>query len=78
MAALTLVQKHIWQRDMAELVDKLTSLLLLEQMSRQQITVLIKYGPGGRRAGCSAAIIELAQRVPATWRCTDDSGRKVA
>ena len=43
MAALTLVQKHIWQRDMAELVDKLTSLLLLEQMSRQQITVLIKY-----------------------------------
>ncbi len=43
MAALTLVQKHIRQRDMAQLLDKLTHLLMLEQMSGQQITVLVNY-----------------------------------
>lgn len=65
MAALTLVQKHIWQRDMAELVDKLTSLLLLEQMSRQQITVLIKYmALAGEEQDVRPLLYELAQRVP--------------
>lgn len=65
MAALTLVQKHIWQRDMAELVDKLTSLLLLEQMSRQQITVLIKYmAQAGEEQDVRPLLYELAQRVP--------------
>ncbi|MCS5880059.1 Rpn family recombination-promoting nuclease/putative transposase [Klebsiella variicola subsp. variicola] len=49
MAALTLVQKHIRQRDMAQLLDKLTHLLLLEQMSGQQITVLVNYIGSGRR-----------------------------
>jgi predicted transposase/invertase (TIGR01784 family) len=39
IAALTLVQKHIRQRDMAQLLDKLTQLLMLEQMSGQQITI---------------------------------------
>lgn len=39
MAALTLVQKHIRQRDMAQLLDKLTRLFMLEKMSGQQITV---------------------------------------
>lgn len=64
MAALTLVQKHIWQRDMAELVDKLTSLLLLEQMSRQQITVLIKYmAQAGEEQDVRPLLYELAQRV---------------
>ncbi|MDP1103415.1 Rpn family recombination-promoting nuclease/putative transposase, partial [Klebsiella pneumoniae] len=43
MAALKLVQKHIRQRDMAQLLYKLTHLLRLEQMSGQQITVLVNY-----------------------------------
>lgn len=43
MAALTLIQKHIRQRDMAQLLDKLTVLLMLEQISGQQITTLINY-----------------------------------
>lgn len=43
MAALTLVQKHIRQRDMAQLLDKLTRLFMLEKMSGQQITVLVNY-----------------------------------
>ena len=43
MAALTLVQKHIRQRDMVTLLDKLAQLLTLEQMSGQQIRTLVKY-----------------------------------
>nr|AMK07534.1 transposase ERIG_04326 [Klebsiella sp. T17-2] len=65
MAALTLVQKHIRQREMAELLDKLTSLLMLEQMSRQQITVLIKYmTQAGEEQDVRPLLYELAQRVP--------------
>lgn len=65
MAALTLVQKHIRQREMAELLDKLTSLLMLEQMSRQQVTVLIKYmTQAGEEQDVRPLLYELAQRVP--------------
>ena len=43
MAALTLIQKHIRQRDIALLLDRLASLLREKHMSGQQIAVLIKY-----------------------------------
>ena len=65
MAALTLVQKHIRQRDMAQLLDKLTHLLLLEQMSGQQITVLVNYmAQAGDAEDTRTLLYGLAQRVP--------------
>lgn len=65
MAALTLVQKHIRQRDMAQLLDKLASLLMLEQMSGQQITVLINYiMQAGETQDVQALLYDLALRVP--------------
>ncbi len=65
MAALTLVQKHIRQRDMAQLLDKLTQLLMLEQMSGQQITVLVNYmAQAGDAEDTRTLLYGLAQRVP--------------
>ena len=65
MAALTLIQKHIRQRDMAQLLDKLTVLLLLEQMSGQQITTLINYiAQAGEAEDVQKLLFGLAQRVP--------------
>lgn len=43
MATLTLIQKHIRQHDMTQLLDKLTRLFMLERMGGQQITVLVNY-----------------------------------
>lgn len=65
MAALTLIQKHIRQRDMAQLLDKLTVLLMLEQMSGQQITTLINYiAQAGEAQDVQTLLVGLAQRVP--------------
>lgn len=65
MAALTLIQKHIRQRDMAQLLDKLTVLLMLEQMSGQQITTLINYiAQAGEAQDVQTLLFGLAQRVP--------------
>ena len=65
MAALTLIQKHIRQRDMAKLLDKLTVLLMLEQMSGQQITTLINYiAQAGEAQDVQTLLFGLAQRVP--------------
>lgn len=65
MAALTLVQKHIRQRDMAQLLDKLTRLFMLEQMSGQQITVLVNYMvQAGNTQDVQTLLYKLAQRVP--------------
>lgn len=65
MAALTLVQKHIRQRDMAQLLDKLTRLFMLEKMSGQQITVLVNYMvQAGNTQDVQALLYKLAQRVP--------------
>ena len=65
MAALTLIQKHIRQRDMAQLLDKLTVLLLLEQMSGQQLTTLINYiAQAGEAQDVHTLLFGLAQRVP--------------
>lgn len=65
MAALTLIQKHIRERDMAQLRDRLASLLLREHMSGQQISVLINYMvQAGETQDVQALLYELAQRVP--------------
>ncbi|WP_313488530.1 Rpn family recombination-promoting nuclease/putative transposase [Pseudescherichia sp.] len=65
MAALTLIQKHIRQRDMAQLLDKLTVLLMLEQMSRQQVITLINYiAQAGEAQDVQTLLFGLAQRVP--------------
>lgn len=65
MAALTLVQKHIRQRDMARLLDQLAALLIMEQMSRQQIVGLVNYMiRAGDAQSIEPLLYELAQRVP--------------
>jgi len=65
IAALTLIQKHIRQRDMAQLLDKLTVLLMLEQMSGQQVITLINYiAQAGEAQDVQTLLFGLAQRVP--------------
>lgn len=46
LAVLTLLQKHIRQRDEAELTDKLSTLLLGGYLSSPQVISLVKYDPG--------------------------------
>lgn len=43
MAALTLLQKQIHRRDLANLLDKLTTLLLTKHMTGQQLVSQINY-----------------------------------
>ena len=43
MAALTLLQKHIHQRDLAELVDRLAPILLAGYLSSSQVISLVLY-----------------------------------
>ena len=65
MAALTLLQKHIHQRDMATLTDRLATLLMADTLSSSQVTVLIHYLlQAGESADSEAFVRELAQRVP--------------
>lgn len=65
MAALTLIQKHIRQRDMATLLDKLSHLLIRARMSRQQIRVLVNYMvQAGEAQDVQTLLYGLAQRVP--------------
>ena len=65
MAALTLLQKHIHQRDMADLFDKLATLLVQEQIAGQQLISLINYlVQAGETSDAEAFVRELAQRVP--------------
>ncbi|RPD93198.1 Rpn family recombination-promoting nuclease/putative transposase [Candidatus Pantoea deserta] len=65
MAALTLLQKHIHQRDMATLTDRLATLLMADYLSSSQVTVLIHYLlQAGESADSEAFVRELAQRVP--------------
>lgn len=53
------------QRDMAQLLDTLTVLLLLEQMSGQQLTTLINYiAQAGEAQDVHTLLFGLAQRVP--------------
>ncbi|MGL9725052.1 Rpn family recombination-promoting nuclease/putative transposase [Sodalis sp. (in: enterobacteria)] len=65
MAALTLLQKHIHRRDLADLMDNLATLLLTEHMTGQQLTSLINYlVQAGESSDAEAFVRELAQRVP--------------
>ncbi|MEQ4530569.1 MAG: Rpn family recombination-promoting nuclease/putative transposase [Mixta sp.] len=65
MAALTLLQKHIHQRDIATLTDRLATLLMADYLSSPQIMALIHYLiQAGESADSEAFVRELAQRVP--------------
>ena len=65
MAALTLLQKHIHRRDVSELLDKLTLLLLTETLTREQVHSLISYlVQAGEAVDSEVFVRELAQRVP--------------
>lgn len=65
MAALTLLQKHIHRRDLVDLLDNLTTLLLTENMTGQQLVSLINYLiQAGETTDAEAFVRELAQRVP--------------
>ncbi|MBA4824055.1 Rpn family recombination-promoting nuclease/putative transposase [Pantoea ananatis] len=65
MAALTLLQKHIHQRDLAELTDRLAPILLAGWLSSSQMISLVHYiVQAGESADAEAFVRELAQRVP--------------
>ncbi|MBL0881682.1 Rpn family recombination-promoting nuclease/putative transposase [Serratia ureilytica] len=65
MAALTLLQKHIRQRDLAELTDRLSTILLAGYLSSPQVISLIHYIiQAGESANAEAFVRELALRVP--------------
>jgi recombination-promoting nuclease RpnB len=65
MAALTLLQKHIRQRDLNEFLDQLSKLMLEEFMTRQQMLTLVNYMlQTGETPDAESFIRELAQRVP--------------
>ncbi|MGP3593028.1 Rpn family recombination-promoting nuclease/putative transposase [Vagococcus sp. WN89Y] len=65
MAALTLLQKHIRQRDLAEQLDSLTSVLLAGYLSSSQVISLVHYIiKAGETSDAKAFVHELARRVP--------------
>ena len=65
MAALTLLQKHIRQRDLNEFLDRLVALMLTEFMTGQQVLALVNYMlQAGETPDAEAIIRELAQRMP--------------
>jgi len=65
MAALTLLQKHIHQRDLVELVDRLASILLAGYLSSSQVISLVHYiVQAGETSDAEAFVRELALRVP--------------
>jgi predicted transposase/invertase (TIGR01784 family) len=65
MAALTLLQTHIHQRDIATLTDQLVTLLLADTLSSPLVMTLIQYLiQAGESADSEAFVRELAQRVP--------------
>ncbi|ORM89904.1 Rpn family recombination-promoting nuclease/putative transposase [Pantoea cypripedii] len=65
MAALTLIQKHIHRRDLAELLDNLATLLQTEPMTGQQFVSVINYvAQAGETSNAEAFVRKLAQRVP--------------
>jgi len=65
MAALTLLQKHIRSRDLAELSERLSTILLAGYLSSSQIASLIHYIiHAGDSANAEAFIRKLAGRVP--------------
>ncbi|QGY31977.1 Rpn family recombination-promoting nuclease/putative transposase [Pantoea cypripedii] len=65
MAALTLIQKHIHRRDLAELLDNLATLLQTKPMTGQQFVSLINYVvQAGETSNAEAFVRKLARQVP--------------
>lgn len=65
MAALTLLQKHIHQRDIATLTDQMATLLMADYLSSPQVIAQLHYLlQAGESADSEAFVRELAQRVP--------------
>ena len=65
MAALTLLQKHIHRRDLADLLDRLAATLLAGHLTGQQLVSLINYlVQAGETDDAEAFVRNLAQRVP--------------
>ncbi|XTZ39759.1 Rpn family recombination-promoting nuclease/putative transposase [Salmonella enterica] len=65
VAALALVLKHIRQRDMAALLERLPVLMLAEQMTGHQLASLINYlVQAGEASDAETFVRKLAQRVP--------------
>lgn len=65
MAALTLLQKHIHQRDLTELLGRLCTVLIAGYLTGQQLVSLVNYlVQTGEAPDASAFVRELAQRMP--------------
>lgn len=65
VAALTLIQKHIRERDLSDLMDRLVTIMLTTDMTRQQVRSLINYMvQAGNTSNSEAYVRQLAQRVP--------------
>ncbi|WP_380182362.1 Rpn family recombination-promoting nuclease/putative transposase [Kalamiella sp. sgz302252] len=65
MAALTLLQKHIHQRELAAFSDKLAATLLTDFLSSEQLKLLINYiVQAGETEEAERLIRELAEKVP--------------
>lgn len=65
MAALTLLQKHIHQRDLTELLDRLAATMLTGHLTGQQLVSLINYLiQAGETDDAEAFVRNLAQKVP--------------
>ena len=65
MAALTLIQKHIRQRDLTRLFDKLAGLLTRNHISGQQVIALVNYMlQAGEAHDARTLLYEMAQRAP--------------
>ncbi|WP_420254453.1 Rpn family recombination-promoting nuclease/putative transposase, partial [Citrobacter portucalensis] len=63
MAALTLLMKHIRQRDMMELLDRLPR-VMVEWISPEQVRVLINYMLNAGEAPAPEFMRALAERLP--------------
>ena len=64
MAALTLLQKHIRQRDLAEVIDLLVSALQADESSSQTLSLVNYIIQAGETTDAGAFVRELAQRMP--------------
>lgn len=65
MAALTLQQKNIHRRDLADLLDRLAATLVTGHLTGQQLVSLINYlVQAGETSDAEAFVRNLAQRVP--------------
>lgn len=65
MAALTLIQKHIRQRDLTRFLNKLAGLLTRNHISGQQVIALVNYMlQAGEAQDARTLLYEMAQHAP--------------